>query len=116
MPAVTNPGRPRLSRELVLRGAVAVADAGGIGALTMRSLADALEVKPMSIYHHVANKDDVLDGIVDMRLQRDRTAGDRRRLAVGDAAAGRLRPGDDAASSLGNRPRARREQAPDRRR
>ncbi|HSN86397.1 MAG TPA: TetR/AcrR family transcriptional regulator, partial [Thermoanaerobaculia bacterium] len=57
---------PRLSRESVLRGAVAVADAGGIGALTMRSLADALEVKPMSIYHHVANKDDVLDGIVDI--------------------------------------------------
>jgi AcrR family transcriptional regulator len=65
MPAVANLGRPRLSRSVVLRGAVAVADAGGIGALTMRSLADALEVKPMSIYHHVANKDDVLDGIVD---------------------------------------------------
>ncbi|HEX9229400.1 MAG TPA: TetR/AcrR family transcriptional regulator [Arthrobacter sp.] len=61
-----SPTRPRLSRESVLRGAVAVADAGGIGALTMRSLADALEVKPMSIYHHVANKDDVLDGIVDI--------------------------------------------------
>ena len=58
--------RPRLSRSLVLRGAVAVADAGGIGALTMRSLAVALEVKPMSIYHHVANKDEVLDGIVDI--------------------------------------------------
>lgn len=65
MPAGTNPARPRLSRSLVLRGAVAVADAGGIGALTMRSLADALEAKPMSIYHHVANKEDVLDGIVD---------------------------------------------------
>ena len=66
MPAGMSPSRPRLSRESVLRGAVAVADAGGIGALTMRSLADALEVKPMSIYHHVANKDDVLDGIVDI--------------------------------------------------
>jgi len=66
MPAGASPSRPRLSRELVLRGAVAVADAGGIGALTMRSLADALEVKPMSIYHHVANKDEVLDGIVDI--------------------------------------------------
>lgn len=66
MPAGMSPGRPRLSRESVLRGAVAVADAGGIGALTMRSLADALKVKPMSIYHHVANKDDVLDGIVDI--------------------------------------------------
>lgn len=66
MPAGANPGRPRLSRSLVLRSAVAVADGGGIGALTMRSLADALEVKPMSIYHHVANKDEVLDGIVDI--------------------------------------------------
>lgn len=66
MPAGMSPSRPRLSRESVLRGAVAVADNGGIGALTMRSLADALEVKPMSIYHHVANKDDVLDGIVDI--------------------------------------------------
>lgn len=66
MPAAARPGRPRLSRELVLRGAVAVADAGGIGALTIRSLADALEVKPMSLYHHVANKDEVLDGIVDI--------------------------------------------------
>lgn len=66
MPAGTNPGRPRLSRSLVLSGAVDVADAGGIGSLTMRSLADALEVKPMSIYHHVANKDEVLDGIVDI--------------------------------------------------
>jgi AcrR family transcriptional regulator len=61
-----SPSRPRLSRESVLRRAVAVADAGGIGSLTMRSLADALKVKPMSIYHHVANKDDVLDGIVDI--------------------------------------------------
>ncbi|WP_144672268.1 TetR/AcrR family transcriptional regulator [Arthrobacter sp. U41] len=66
MPAGMSPSRPRLSRESVLRGAVAVADAGGIGSLTMRSLADALKVKPMSIYHHVANKDDVLDGIVDI--------------------------------------------------
>jgi AcrR family transcriptional regulator len=59
-------GRPRLSREGVLRGAVAVADAGGIGALTIRSLADRLGVKPMSVYHYVANKDEILDGIVDI--------------------------------------------------
>ena len=58
--------RPRLTRERVLRGAVAVADAGGIGALTIRSLAHELGVKPMSVYHHVANKDEILDGIVDI--------------------------------------------------
>jgi AcrR family transcriptional regulator len=55
-----------LSRERVLRGAVAVADAGGIGALTMRSLAHELGVKPMSLYHYVASKDEILDGIVDL--------------------------------------------------
>ena len=58
--------RPRLSRERVLRAAVSVADAGGIGGLTIRSLATELGVKPMSVYHHVANKDEILDGIVDI--------------------------------------------------
>jgi AcrR family transcriptional regulator len=50
----------------VLRSAVAIADAGGIAALTIRALADKLGVKPMSVYHHVANKDEILDGIVDL--------------------------------------------------
>jgi AcrR family transcriptional regulator len=57
--------RPRLSRDRVLSGAVAVADAGGLGSLTIRSLAQELGVKPMSVYYHVANKDEILDGIVD---------------------------------------------------
>jgi AcrR family transcriptional regulator len=65
-PVSGNPDeRAPLSRERVLRGAVAVADAAGIGALTMRSLANELGVKPMSLYYHVANKDEILDGIVD---------------------------------------------------
>jgi len=55
-----------LTRERVLAGAVAVADAGGMSALTMRALADELGVKPMALYHHVANKDEILDGIVDV--------------------------------------------------
>jgi AcrR family transcriptional regulator len=58
--------RVPLSRERVLRGAVAVADAAGIAALTMRSLASELGVKPMSLYHYVASKDEILDGIVDL--------------------------------------------------
>ena len=58
--------RAPLSRERVLRGAVAVADAAGIGALTMRSLARELGVKPMSLYYYVASKDEILDGIVDL--------------------------------------------------
>jgi AcrR family transcriptional regulator len=58
--------RAPLSRERVLRGAVAVADEAGIGSLTMRSLAQELGVKPMSLYHHVTNKGEILDGIVDL--------------------------------------------------
>lgn len=58
--------RVPLSRDRVLRGAIAVADAGGIAALTIRTLAAELGVKPMSVYHYVANKDEILDGIVDL--------------------------------------------------
>jgi AcrR family transcriptional regulator len=66
-PATGSPTqRAPLTRERVLRGAVAIADAGGIAALTIRALADKLGVKPMSVYYHVANKDEILDGIVDL--------------------------------------------------
>jgi AcrR family transcriptional regulator len=60
--------RPRapLSRERVLLEAVALADESGIGALTMRRLADRLHVEPMSLYYHVASKDEILDGMVDI--------------------------------------------------
>jgi AcrR family transcriptional regulator len=58
--------RAPLSRERVLAGAVALADENGIGTLTMRRLADRLQVEPMSLYHHVANKDEILDGMVDV--------------------------------------------------
>lgn len=57
--------RAPLSRERVLRAAIALADAGGIGTLTMRGLGEAVGVEAMSLYNHVANKDDVLDGMVD---------------------------------------------------
>jgi AcrR family transcriptional regulator len=55
-----------LSRQRVLRAAVALADRGGVGSLSMRKLAQELGVEAMSLYHHVANKDDILDGIVDV--------------------------------------------------
>jgi AcrR family transcriptional regulator len=58
--------RVPLSRERVLRGAITLADKGGIETLTMRKLAQELEVEAMSLYHHVANKDDILDGMVDV--------------------------------------------------
>ena len=63
------PGRtPRgsLSRERVLGAAVALADGGGIAALSMRRLAEELGVEAMSLYHHVADKEEILDGMVDV--------------------------------------------------
>ena len=58
--------RVPLSRDRVLHGAMAVADAGGIGALTIRTLAQSLGVKPMSVYYYVDSKDEILDAIVDL--------------------------------------------------
>jgi AcrR family transcriptional regulator len=60
------PERPRLSKERVLEAAIGVADASGLDGLTIRSLAQSLGVKPMSVYYYVANKDEILDGIVDL--------------------------------------------------
>ena len=72
MTAQTNrlTGRTRdrlpLSRELVLQTALKLADAGGIEALSMRKLGQALGVEAMAMYYHFANKEEVLDGIVDL--------------------------------------------------
>lgn len=57
--------REPLSRERVLEAAIKVADEGGIETLTMRNLAESLGVEAMSLYYHVANKDAMLDGVVD---------------------------------------------------
>jgi AcrR family transcriptional regulator len=58
--------RVPLSRQRALSTAVALADAEGLGSLSMRKLAQELGVEAMSLYHHVANKEDILDGMVDM--------------------------------------------------
>jgi len=60
--------RTPLNRERVLRAAVALADAGGIDSLSMRRLGQELGVEAMSLYNHVANKDDLLNGITDLVL------------------------------------------------
>ena len=57
--------RPRLNRERVLQAGIALADDAGIEALSMRKLGEQLAVEAMSLYKHVANKDDLLDGMVD---------------------------------------------------
>ena len=63
----SEPATPRapLTRQRVLRAAVALADRGGIASLSMRKLAQELGVEAMSLYHHVTNKDDILDGLVE---------------------------------------------------
>jgi AcrR family transcriptional regulator len=58
--------REPLSRERVLRAAVSLADEAGIDAVSMRKLAQELGVVPMALYKHVANKDQLLDGMVDL--------------------------------------------------
>jgi AcrR family transcriptional regulator len=58
--------REQLTRERVLDAALAVADEGGLAGLTIRSLAGRLGTKPMSLYHYVAGKDEILDALVDV--------------------------------------------------
>jgi AcrR family transcriptional regulator len=58
--------RATLSREPVLRGAIAFADTNGIESLSMRGLAQGLGVVPMALYKHVANKEDLLDGMIEL--------------------------------------------------
>jgi AcrR family transcriptional regulator len=58
--------RSPLNRDRVLRAALELADEGGIGALTMQAIGRRLGVEAMSLYRHVRNKDDILDGIVDL--------------------------------------------------
>jgi AcrR family transcriptional regulator len=59
------PTRPALTRDLVLEAAVTLADHEGLAALSMRRLGQELGVEAMSLYHHVANKEALLDGMVD---------------------------------------------------
>ena len=59
------PARAPLTRERAVAAAVALADASGIDAVTMRALAANLGVEAMSLYHHLAGKEAVLDGMVD---------------------------------------------------
>src|SRR3954451_4210710 len=69
MPALPDPapapGGP-LSRERVLRTAVALADEQGLEWLSMRKLGQALGGEAMSLYHHVSNKEDLVDGMIDL--------------------------------------------------
>ncbi len=68
-PTRARPGRRvPLSKARVLDAAMALADTGGLEALTMRRLADSLGVSAMSLYYHAPNRDAIVDGIVDLVL------------------------------------------------
>ena len=60
--------RAPLTRERVLEAAIELADEGGIEGVSMRRLGQELGVEAMSLYNHVANKDDLLDAITDLVL------------------------------------------------
>jgi AcrR family transcriptional regulator len=63
----TQSRRP-LTRDRILQAALELADEGGIESLTMRNLGQTLGFEAMSLYNHVANKDDLLDGMLDLVL------------------------------------------------
>ena len=65
-PEAVRPPRAPLNRDRVLGAAMKLADDGGIESLSMRKLARELGVEAMSLYNHVANKDDILNGIVEL--------------------------------------------------
>ena len=60
--------RAPLSRDRILRAALELVDEGGLESLSMRKLGQKLGFEAMSLYNHVANKDDVIDGILDLVL------------------------------------------------
>src|SRR5690242_15452342 len=61
--------RERLTRERILEAGLHLADSAGVEAITMRRLGEHLGFEAMSLYRHVANKDDLLDGMLDLVLE-----------------------------------------------
>jgi AcrR family transcriptional regulator len=86
--------RAPLTREGVLAAAVDIADGAGLSALSMRALARHLGVEAMSLYHHVTNKEAVLDGMVDVVF------GEIHLPRVGEDWAGEMRLRHDSARSV----------------
>jgi AcrR family transcriptional regulator len=66
MPDAVPGSRAPLTRERVLRTGMVLADQHGLESLSMRKLGQALGVEAMSLYHHVANKEDLIDGMIDL--------------------------------------------------
>lgn len=66
MTSRNTPSRPPLTRERVLGAAIDLADRRGLDSLTMRNLGAELGVEAMSLYKHIANKDEILDGMLEV--------------------------------------------------
>ena len=100
--AATTPRAP-LSRDRVLQAALALADEGGVEALSMRRLGQALGVEAMSLYKHVADKEAILDGIADLVTEE---MGSPRRTSPGarPSAGARSRPTRRSAATPGRAP------------
>ena len=64
MPQPDHKPRAGLDRQRIIRGALELADEIGLEPLTIRRLAQHLDTKPMSLYHYVTGKEDILDGMV----------------------------------------------------
>jgi DNA-binding transcriptional regulator YbjK len=84
-----------LSRTRILRSALELADKEGLEGLSMRKVAQGLGVQAMSLYNHVANKDDLIDGMVEL------VVGEMAVPEVGKAAAGDRCPCGAVTASLG---------------
>lgn len=86
----TPPPREPLSRERIIRAAMAVADRDGVQAVTMRRLGQELGVEAMSLYNHVAKKSDILDGALDIVVSEFpmQSTGDDWRAAIRSSAVG----------------------------
>jgi AcrR family transcriptional regulator len=104
----------RLSRDRILRAAIELADAEGIEGLSMRRLAEELDAAPMALYRHVASKDDLLDGMIDLvfaeldvptgsgwrAAMRERAIGMRRALLRHPWAVGKMEGGTPGPASF----------------
>ena len=73
MAVITNNSEPlkkakkkKITRKAILKAAIKVADKEGLSKLSMRNLAKIFRVEAMSLYNHVKNKEEILDGIVDL--------------------------------------------------
>jgi len=116
VPASAPARKERLNRNRVLRAAVDLADRGGLAALSMRNLAAELGVVPMALYKHVADKDELLDGMVDLvfaeiefpsgtgwrSAMRDRAVSIREALRRHPWAVGRMESGTPGPANLGH--------------